>query len=105
MVKETPTLAPGTVLARADDVLTAEIDGEAVMMSIEEGEYYGLDETGTAIWELLETPHSLGEVLDVLRERYEVEPDVCRRDVERFLSDLLSDGTLQIVEETSGAET
>ncbi len=89
-----------TVLARSDEVLEAEIDGEAVMMSIEKGEYYGLDATGTAIWKLLEKPRSVGEIFQVMQERYDVEPDVCRHDVETFLGDLLSDGTLRIVDGT-----
>ena len=77
----TAELDLATVLSRSTEVLGAEIDGEAVMMSIEKGEYYGLDATGTAIWEFLEKPRSVGEICRVMHERYDVEPDVCRQDV------------------------
>ena len=99
-------LEDSTLLARAEGLLESEIDGEAVMMSIERGEYYGLDEVGTEIWRLLERPRSLGEICASLLERYEVEPETCRADVARFLEGLLSDGTLTIVgpEEAKGQE-
>lgn len=38
-------------IARSVEVLTSEVDGEIVMMSIEEGTYSGLDAIGSAIWQ------------------------------------------------------
>ena len=93
-----------TVLARADGLLESEIDGEAVMMSIDKGEYYGLDAVGTEIWRLLVEPRSFGEICSELLERYEVQPERCRADVGRFLAGLIRDGTLRIVEPEGAKE-
>ena len=86
------------MLARADGLLESEIDGEAVMMSIDKGEYYGLDAVGTEIWQLLERPRSFGEICEVLLERFEVDPETCRADVGSFLTGMLGDGMLRLVE-------
>lgn len=95
-------LEDSTVLARADGLLESEIDGEAVMMSIEKGEYYGLDAVGTEIWQMLDRPLTFGQICAALLDRYEVDEETCRADVRRFLTSLLRDGTLRIVE-TGGA--
>ena len=44
---ETPVLDDATVVSRSPSVLTAEVDGEVVMMSIEQGRYFGLDDIGS----------------------------------------------------------
>jgi hypothetical protein len=85
------------VVGRADGVLEAEIDGETVMMSVEKGEYYGLDSTGSEIWAMLAEPRSVGEICAELTGKYDVEEEECLREVTAFLEDLLSDGTLRIV--------
>ncbi len=87
-----------TVLRRSAEVLADEIDGETVMMSIEQGEYYGLDTIASEIWALLEKPRSVAALCEKLVERYDVEPDQCERDVVSFLETLLADGTIRTME-------
>ena len=41
-----------TVVQRSDNVLFSELDTEIVMMDIQQGNYYGLEEPATRIWEL-----------------------------------------------------
>jgi hypothetical protein len=88
-----------TRVARSEEVLTSEVDGEVVMMSIEQGTYSGLDGIGSEIWRLLESPLKVSEICDRMVARYDVEKDVCEKDVLAFLNDLASDHTTQVVEE------
>ncbi len=93
---EARKIEAATMLTRSEDILDAEIDGEAVMMSIEKGEYYGLDKIGSEIWEMLAEPRSLAQLCDALLERYDVGPEECERDVVAFLETLLADGSVLI---------
>ncbi len=93
-----PVIGPDTVLARSDEVLEADIDNEKVMMSVERGEYYGLDAIGSEIWALFEKPRSVAEVCAEMGSRYDVSADVCERDVVAFVGDLVADGTLRLVD-------
>lgn len=77
-------------------LVTSNIDGEVVMMSVENGEYYGLDEIGTRIWDLLENSLSVNELVDKLTEEFEVEKDDCTRDTLDFLNDLLARNLLVV---------
>ena len=84
-------------VARSEEVLATEVDGEVVMMSIEQGNYSGLDGIGSEIWQLIERPLRVSEICQKMMERYDVDRDVCEKDVLVFLNDLASDDTIQIV--------
>jgi hypothetical protein len=44
------SIVDATIVSRGPSVLTAEVDGEIVMMSIKQGRYFGLDDIGSDIW-------------------------------------------------------
>jgi hypothetical protein len=81
-------ITPDTILQRKRDMLFNEIDGEVVMLSIENSEYYGMDKIGSRIWELLEQPLSLNELLGKLMEEYEVSDQKCKDDTLAFINKL-----------------
>ena len=87
-----------SLVTRSDDVLASEVDGEIVMMSIENNTYSGLDAIGSEIWGLLEKPISVAEICDFLVSHYDVERRVCENDVLAFLEDLASNKSIRIFE-------
>lgn len=87
-----------TKVRRSSEPLQAGLDGEVVMMSVEKGSYYGLDPVGSRIWELLEEPKTVSEVVDELLEVYEVDPEVCMRDTVAFLESLIDEELAEVVE-------
>jgi hypothetical protein len=78
-----------TRLQRKSDLLFNEIDGEVVMLSIENSEYYGIDKVGSRIWELLEKSISFKELINKLMGEYEVSEQQCMDDTLDFLSILI----------------
>lgn len=81
---------------RDTGLISAEMDGDIVMMSIENGCYYGLTGTARAIWDHLETDKSVDELMTLLQPIYEVSEEVLRADVGVFLTDLLQKGLVQV---------
>ena len=81
-------IALTTLVARNETLLFTDLDDTIVMMDVDEGRYYELDPIGAAIWTLLETARTVAELCEALAATYDVEPDVCRRDVLEFLSEL-----------------
>ena len=81
-------ISTDTVIRRKHDVLFNEIDGEVVMLSVKNSEYYGIDEVGSRIWELLESPLSVDELIGLLTEEYDVSQEQCRHDTLAFLEKL-----------------
>lgn len=83
-----------TILSRKMGIMTADMNGSAVMMDIETGKYYNLGDVGGRIWELLEDPMSLTGLLAKLTAEYDVTAEQCRAETLPFLEKLLSRGLL-----------
>jgi len=66
------------------------------MMSIENGQYYGMDLIGSHIWELIKTPIKVSDLIDTLLDKYDVDGDTCQRDLLAFLNDLNQDNILVV---------
>ena len=81
-----PAIADAVVISRSPSVLAAEVDGEIVMMSIEQGRYFGLDDIASDIWKRIETPCSFGELIDRLAADYDADRDTIAADVRALLA-------------------
>jgi hypothetical protein len=68
------------------DVLSQEVNGETVLLNLQGEAYFGLNEVGTRIWQLLQSGRSAGEIMTTLLDEY----DVPRRQLEQDVSDLLT---------------
>lgn len=73
------------VFVLSKDAIFRDLNGEAVILDLASGAYFGLNEVGTRIWQLIERHGRLQIVLDELRREYEAAPD----DLERDLLDLV----------------
>lgn len=87
-------LTHDTVVARAPGLMDAEVGREVVLMSVERGSYFALDEVGSAVWRRLASPVAVGALCDALVAEYDVAPDACLADVLRFLEELRAAGLL-----------
>ncbi len=85
-----------TILQRNNNILFNVVDGEVVMLSIENSEYYGFDLIGSRIWELLENKITLGEIITKLTNEYNVEDYKCLQETSFFINSLLKRNLLII---------
>jgi hypothetical protein len=88
-------IAHDTTVERAHEVVAATVGDKLLMMSVELGGYFALSAVTARIWELLATPMSVDEVVAHLVDEYEVEPQVCLREVTQVVEGLVSDGLLR----------
>lgn len=85
-----------TIISQIEEIVDSDIDGETVMMSIENGKYYGLDTIGSRIWELIEKPIKVSNLIDTLLDRFDVDRETCEKDVLKFLNELKEDKILAV---------
>ena len=84
------------IVAASDGLETAELDGEAVVLDINSGLYYGLSAVGAEIMALLASPIRVNQIILTLKEEYDVSGDQISRDVLTFLDDMLDRNLIQI---------
>lgn len=77
-----------SVVVRSPEPLTAPIDDELVMLSPQQGAYFGLNNPGARIWELLARPRSVDGICAALTAEYDVDDATCRAEVATFLAEL-----------------
>ena len=94
------TILGSSVIVTATDQVSADLAGEAVILNLESGVYYSLDEVGAYIWSLIQEPRTVNEIQDAILEEYEVEPDRCERDIMALLEKLVDAGLIEIRDET-----
>jgi hypothetical protein len=73
----------------SEAAVTRDLDGESVILNVDSGIYFGLDEVGTRVWQLIEELGDLESILRVLQDEYDETPDVIRADVEALLAVLV----------------
>lgn len=83
------------LIVRTSQNIVSDMDGEKVMLDIESGKYYNLGKVGGAIWDLLEQPITVAQLVDQLMSQYDVERDVCEQQVLAFLKQLSAEGLIQ----------
>jgi hypothetical protein len=84
------------MLTRNDEPVSVDVERSIVMMSLDLGKYFGLNEVGSRIWELLEQPRSMADLCAVLQQEFDVDPDACHAEVSEFLAALAQEGLIRI---------
>lgn len=79
-------------LTVSPEVVSQELEGELVVLSLDRGEYYGLNPTGTCIWNGFAEGVSLRIIADRLVAEFQVDVDRARADVVSLAQALLDEG-------------
>ncbi len=78
-----------------EHVLARKLDDEMVLLNLDSGEYFGLNDTGTRVWELLADGRSRQEVINCLTEEFEVAAEDALGHVATLCDELLEAGLLK----------
>ena len=77
-----------TVINKNLEIDDTDLDGEKVMMNLDKGEYFMMNEVGSRIWEIISEPINVKGIVDTLRSEYEVDEETCKDTVIEFLGRL-----------------
>ena len=90
-----------TVVVSSDQI-SSDLAGEVVMLNLKNGTYYGLNEVGAHIWNLMQAPQSVAAVRDAILDEFEVEPERCEGDLLALLRDLEAAGLIEVRDAAGG---
>lgn len=95
-------LSDQSVVVAAKDQVSCDLAGEAAILNVKSGIYYGLDPVGARIWSLVQQPRAVAEIQNAIAEEYEVEPAQCARDLRELLEKLLAEGLIEVKDGSAG---
>ena len=81
----------------SNEALSQEVNGETVILDLKSESYFGLDEVGTRIWQLIQEHNNAQAVLETMLNEYDVEPDQLKTDIDELLEKLCDAGLVNLV--------
>jgi Coenzyme PQQ synthesis protein D (PqqD) len=87
-LNQTITLSP--------DVISQEVSGETVILDLNSENYFGLDEVGTRIWQLVEETGNLQQVYDRMLAEYEVDEEQLLEDMGKLILEIEKIGLVSL---------
>jgi hypothetical protein len=85
-----------SVVRKTTRQISCQLTGEAAILNLESGIYYGLDEVGARVWALVNEPKRVEQVRDAIVEEFDVEAERCERDLLALFTSLADAGLVEI---------
>ena len=89
-------ISKDSVVSVSSTQMSSELAGEAVILDVQEGLYYGLDEVGASVWKLIQTPTTVAEIQAGIMEEYDVDAAQCEQDVIELIAELAEAGLVVV---------
>jgi hypothetical protein len=92
-------ISSDTIMVAAEGQVSCDLSGEAAILNLKNGVYYGLNPIGAKIWNMLQKPAKINKLRDAILDEYEVEPKQCEQDLLFILQQLITEGLVEIKDE------
>ena len=79
------------------NLIISELDDDLVMMDIENGSYLSFNKTGRIIWEQIERPILVSDLIQLFMKRFSVNEDICTKETLDFLKKIAEQKALTIL--------
>jgi Coenzyme PQQ synthesis protein D (PqqD) len=85
-----------SIVVAVKNQVSCDLAGEAAILEMKSGIYYGLNAVGARIWKLIQAPKMVREVCASILEEYDVEAERCEHDILALLEELVATGLVEI---------
>jgi hypothetical protein len=83
-------------VAVPEHIASRELDGELVLLNYDSETYFGLDQVGTRMWQVLQAAPTIEDGVAQLLAEFDVTAEQLRSDVQRLLGQLLEGGLVEL---------
>jgi len=91
-------VSSNSILVASKEQVSCEFNGELVILNLKNDSYYGLNQMGTFIWDIIKEPKTFCQIRDVILAKYKVDQDECERDLLELINDFLANDLIQVSE-------
>ncbi len=90
-----------TQVSRSKEQVSANLEGDSIILNVRTGKYYSLNSVGSRFWELIETPVTIESIHNTFLDEYNADSELIQKDVYLLIHKLVNAG---LVEVASGTE-
>ncbi|HMR10061.1 MAG TPA: PqqD family protein [Polyangiaceae bacterium] len=95
MATDLPPPTDDRVFVATRRQVSCTVSDEVVILHLDDGAYYGLNQVGTRVWELLQEPRRLDEIVMAVVSEFDVSRSACEADIRGLLKELGERGLLE----------
>lgn len=77
-----------SIITRNLDIDATDLEGEVVMMNLDKGQYFMMNQVGSRIWDIIKEPSTINNIINTLLGEFQVEKNQCKENVVEFLGKL-----------------
>jgi coenzyme PQQ synthesis protein D (PqqD) len=105
-----PTELEGKLFMRSRSVVSRVVAGEALIVPVrgkvgDLASIYSFNGTGSLIWQKLDAPKTLADLVEAVEREFRVAQEQAHRDVTKFMQDLLDVGLVDVGPELATGES
>lgn len=93
------SLSTESIVVASSAQVSSELQDESVILDVQSGTYYGLNDVGASIWTLIQEPKAIANVQASIMAEYEVSAEQCEQDILTLLEQLIEIGLVNIYDE------
>ena len=101
-MSEKTKITANTIVIAAPQQVSADLSGEAAILNLDSGVYYGLNVVGAFIWNQIQEPICVKDIYETVLGEFDVDREQCQHDVDRLLQNLADEGLIEIQNEHAG---
>lgn len=90
-------LTPSTTVKKSSTQVSTLVEGETIVLQLDSGTYFSLNEVGAVVWGALDEPRTLSELSACVTAEYEVDEARCAADIRSLLERLLDEKMIEVV--------
>jgi hypothetical protein len=84
------------IITAVREQVSCDLQGEAVILQLNAGVYYGLNEVGARVWALVQQPTAFGDIVRTLGDEYDVDPLRCADDLRTLIHEMSDAGLVRV---------
>ena len=92
----TPEIVLDSVVSVAREQVSSDLGSEVAILGLRRNVYYSLDGVGKRVWELIQAPRTVSEILKDLLSQYDVDDARCREDLLSLLRTMEEQGLIDV---------
>jgi len=90
------SLSLHSVIVASAEQVSCPLGDESAILNLKNSKYYGVNPIGARIWTLLKEPRSVLQLRDTLLSEYDIDENLCERDLLILLEEMKSEGLIEV---------
>lgn len=93
-------IGPESRLRHRERVLTQRAGDSLVLLDVDGGEYFALDEVSGRVWDLCDGLRDVAAIITAVSTEYDAPAETIRADIEEFLQEMVDASLLVVVQDS-----